>query len=87
MECRQKMKTVVIDNPVEECDLEPFRTCKHSTKLVPKLVERQECVDVPKEVCARSKINPKEVQKPAIQKWCFKPEDIENQRSFLELDG
>ena len=73
MQCRDKMKTVVIDNPVEECDLEPFNTCKHSTKLVPKLVPTQECVDVPKEVCARSKINPKEVERPAIQKWCYKP--------------
>jgi len=75
VECRDKMKTVVIDNPIEECDLEPFRVCKHATKLVPKLVASKECVDVPKEVCARSKINPRVVNKPAIQKWCFKPQD------------
>jgi len=77
VQCRDKMKTVIVDNPNEECDLEPFRTCKHSTKLVPKLVASKECVDVPKEVCARSKINPKERERPAIQKWCYKPEDYE----------
>jgi len=71
VQCRDKVQTVVVDNPVEECDMEPIRTCKHVTKLVPRLVPSQECVDVPKEICARSKINPRRVQKPAIQKWCY----------------
>ena len=81
VQCRDKLKTVVVDNPVEECDMEPIRTCKwatsslpiprHITKLVPRLVATQECVDVPKEICARSKINPRRIRKPAIQKWCY----------------
>ena len=70
------MKTVVVDNPIEECDMEPLRTCKHITKLVPKLEAAQDCVDVPKEICARSKVNPKRVKKPSIQKWCFTPKDV-----------
>ena len=36
--------------PEEICDLEPQRTCKHVTTLVPKLQPSEECVDVPKEV-------------------------------------
>ncbi len=36
--------------PEEKCDLEPKRTCKHVTTLVPKLQPSEECVDVPKEV-------------------------------------
>merc|ERR1712180_475792 len=32
----------------EQCSLEPQRTCKHVTKLVPKLEPTEECVDVPK---------------------------------------
>ena len=48
---------------------------RHVTKLVPRLVPKQECVNVPKEICARSKINPRKVNKPAIQKWCYEPED------------
>ena len=74
MECQDKVKTVIVDNPVEECDMEPLRTCKHVTKLVPQLEPRQECVDVPKEICARSRVNPKRVKKPSIQKWCYTPE-------------
>ena len=28
VQCRDKLKTVVVDNPVEECDMEPIRTCR-----------------------------------------------------------
>ena len=97
MQCRDKLKTVVVDNPVEECDMEPIRTCKwatsslpiprHITKLVPRLVATQECVDVPKEICARSKINPRRVRKPAIQKWCFKQQEMDNVRIGENIKG
>jgi len=80
VQCQDRVKTVIVDNPVEECDMEPLRTCKHITKLVPKLEPTQECVDVPKEICARSKVNPRKVKKPSIQKWCFVP----GQNSSLE---
>merc|ERR1711892_844615 len=50
-ECFDKTQTVVQDAPKEQCTLEPQRTCKHVTKLVPKLEPTEECVDVPKEVC------------------------------------
>merc|ERR1712168_602770 len=50
-ECYDKTQTVVQDAPKEQCTLEPQRTCKHVTKLVPKLEPTEECVDVPKEVC------------------------------------
>merc|ERR1712106_1131933 len=69
--CQDKVKTIISENPVEDCDMEPLRTCKHVTKLVPKLDTVQDCVDVPKEICSRSKVNPRKVKKPAIQKWCF----------------
>jgi len=73
IECHEKVKTIVVENPVETCEVEPVRTCKHVTKLVPKLVPVQECADVPKEICARSKTNPKKIKKPVIKKWCYVP--------------
>merc|ERR1712083_179278 len=63
VECHNKVKTIVVDNPLETCEIEPQRTCKHVTKLVPKLVAAEECVDVPKEVCSRSKSNPRKIKK------------------------
>ena len=57
---------------------------RKKTKLVPRLVASPECVDVPKEICARSKINPRRVQKPAIQRWCYEVE--EDHGVALDLD-
>merc|ERR1712107_65249 len=72
-ECYDKTQTVVQDAPKEQCTLEPQRTCKHVTKLVPKLEPTDECVDVPKEVCTRSRTNPRKVKKPVVKKWCYVP--------------
>jgi len=74
-ECYDKTQTVVQDAPKEECNLEPQRTCRHVTKLVPKLEPKEECVDVPKEVCTRSRTNPRKVKKPVVKKWCYIPSE------------
>merc|ERR1712021_74306 len=74
-ECYDKTQTIVQDQPKEECSLEPQRTCKHVTKLVPKLSPTEECVDVPKEVCTRSRSNPRKVKKPVVKKWCYIPSE------------
>jgi hypothetical protein len=71
--CHEKIQTVVQDAPKEQCTLEPQRTCRHVTKLVPKLVPTENCVDVPKEVCTRSRTNPRLVAKPIVKKWCYVP--------------
>jgi len=71
--CYEKTSTIVQDAPKEECSLEPQRTCGHVTKLVPKLHPTEECVDVPKEVCTRSRTNPRKVKKPVVKKWCYVP--------------
>merc|ERR1712066_568119 len=73
--CYDKVQTVVQDAPKEQCSLEPQRTCKHVTKLVPKLTPTEECVDVPKEVCTRSRTNPRKVKKPVVKKWCYVPSE------------
>merc|ERR1712003_189909 len=73
--CYEKQQTIVQDAPKENCSLEPQRTCKHVTKLVPKLSPTEECVDVPKEVCTRSRTNPRPVKKPVVKKWCYVPSE------------
>jgi len=72
-ECFDKIQTVVQDKPSEECHIEPQRVCKHVTKMVPKLSPKEECVDVPKEICTRSRRNPKKMKRPIIKKWCYVP--------------
>jgi len=70
-ECIEKTQTVIGDRPEETCSLDPQVSCKHVTKLVPKLVEVENCFDVPKEICVRSEVNPRKVKKPVIKKWCY----------------
>jgi len=72
-ECFPKTETVVSEVPEETCNLEPQKECKHVTKLVPLLKPAEECVDIPKEVCSRSRTNPRKVQKPVVKKWCYVP--------------
>lgn len=72
-ECFDKKETVVQEVPEETCNLEPQRSCKHVTKLVPLLKPQEECVDIPKEVCSRSRKNPRKVSKPVVKKWCYVP--------------
>jgi len=74
-ECHDKTQTIVQDVPKEHCSLEPQRTCKHVTKLVPRLTPTEECVDVPKEVCARGRTNPTKIKKPVVKKWCYVPSE------------
>ena len=72
-ECFDKKETIVTEVPEETCNLEPQKECKHVTKLVPLLKPAEECVDIPKEVCSRSRTNPRKVQKPVVKKWCYVP--------------
>merc|ERR1712212_1293904 len=32
---------------------------------------RENCIDIPKEVCSRSRTNPRKVDKPIVKKWCY----------------
>ncbi len=57
------------------CNLEPQRSCKHVTKLVPLLKPVEDCVDIPKEVCVRSRRNPRRIKKPIVKKWCYTPKE------------
>jgi len=72
-QCFDKKETIITEVPEETCNLEPQKSCKHVTKLVPLLKPAEECVDIPKEVCSRSRTNPRKIQKPVVKKWCYVP--------------
>ena len=40
------------------------------SKLVPKLVAKRNCVNEPREVCVRLRVNPRTVKRPVIKQWC-----------------
>jgi len=67
------VQTVVQDAPRSSVASSPKGPASIVTKLVPKLEPTEECVDVPKEVCTRSRTNPRKVKKPVVKKWCYVP--------------
>lgn len=69
--CRKKLRTIVHQVPEESCRLEPRRVCNTVTKLLPRLEEKEECVQVPREVCTRLRNNPRKEKKPVVKQWCF----------------
>ena len=75
--CETQVKAVVASKPVEECDIEPQRVCRHVTKMLPKLEPVIDCVQVPHEVCGVSKTMPVKKKRPVILNWCYdKPTGI-----------
>jgi len=70
-ECHQKVIASLVDVPEEVCDLNPQKTCRFQTKLVPRLVPKHECTIVPRETCHLKFRQPKFIRKPLLTKWCL----------------
>ena len=72
-ECHDKTVVSLLDVPEEVCDLNPQKTCKLQTRLVPKLKPEHECTIIPREVCNLKFSNPAVVDQPLKTKWCQDP--------------
>ena len=59
-----------------------FSTKYRDSSIVPRLVEKPNCVQVPKEICFEVKTNPRKVSK----KWCYRPQDFRDRSSKEALD-
>jgi len=71
--CKDETRNVLISTPSEECELEPVEECRMETVLVPRLVEKPKCIEVPREVCVNQRVNPKKKFRPVIKEWCYNP--------------
>ena len=72
-ECHDKVIASLVDVPEEVCDLNPQKTCRFITKLVPKLKPEHQCTIVPQEICNLKFSQPKQVPKPLQTRWCLDP--------------
>ena len=73
-ECHDKEIDTLVDVPEEVCDLNPQKTCRLVTRLVPSLEPQQECTSVPKEVCHLKFTQPSIQTKPLRTEWCLEGE-------------
>ena len=72
-ECHDKVTASIVDVPEEQCDLNPQKTCRFSTKLVPKLTPKHQCTTVPKETCIIKFSQPQQEAKDIVTRWCLDP--------------
>ena len=85
-ECHDKVVTSVVETPEEVCDLNPQKTCRFTTKLVPKLEPVEECTVVTKETCQLMFSKPKPSKKPLTTKWCLDESDQGPEETELNLE-
>ena len=86
-ECHDKVIASLVDTPEEQCDLNPQKTCRFVTKLVPKLSPKHECTIVPKETCILKFSQPRQVEKPLQTRWCLDPTEAAPGQSYDESDA
>merc|ERR1711971_522636 len=83
-ECHDKTIASLVDVPEEMCDLNPQKTCRLQTKLVPQLAPKHECTIVPKETCLLKFSQPRQVPKPLQTRWCLDPTPAAPGQSYDE---
>merc|ERR1719348_1307530 len=83
-ECHDKVLASVVDVPEEVCDLNPQKTCRYVTKLVPSLSPEHQCTIVPKETCVLKFTTPQQVAQPLQTKWCLDPTEAAPGESYDE---
>merc|ERR1711874_139737 len=83
-ECHDKVIVSLVDVPEEVCDLNPQKTCRFITKLVPKLKPEHQCTIVPKETCTLRFTQPQQVPKPLLTRWCLDPTPPAPGQQYLE---
>ena len=69
------------------CDLNPQKTCRFATKLVPRLKPSHQCTIVPKEVCTLKFTTPRQVKKPLLTKWCLDDSPVTQGQSYDESNS
>ena len=72
-ECHDKVTATLVDVPEEVCDLNPQKTCRFTTKLVPKLSPKHQCTTVPKETCQIRYTQPQQLAQDIVTRWCLDP--------------
>ena len=61
-----------MEDDVVECTTEVEEECEDETSGY---TTNTKCSKWPREVCTRSKTNPRKVQKPVVKKWCYIPSE------------
>lgn len=81
--CEESSDQSTIEQPIEICDLSPQKHCSQEKISVPRLVPEQKCRLIEKEICNTQLVNPHEVKRPVVIKYCAKKERVKSASSYL----
>ena len=84
VECHNKDIDTLIDVPEEVCDLNPQKTCRFTTKLVPRLKPKHECTIIPQEICNLRFTSPRKESKPLRSEWCLDESPVQPDETYDE---
>merc|ERR1712179_440280 len=77
-ECQDTQVDSLTQVPEEVCDLQPQKSCKPITRLVPSLRPTQECGRVPREICTLQPGQQRLVKRPLVTEWCLDEDSDED---------
>ena len=63
--------------------MNPQKTCRLATKLVPSLKPERECTIIPNEVC-QLKFTPRREKKPLRSEWCLDESPLQRDLTYDE---
>ena len=87
-ECHEKTVDTLVDVPEETCDLNPQKTCRLVTRLVPSLRPKLECTTFPQDNCSLKFSQPKQINKPLRTEWCLEqPQQQQEQQQEQDSPG
>jgi hypothetical protein len=86
-ECHDKEIDTVIDVPEEQCDLNPQKTCRFATRLVPQLKPVHECTIIPQETCNLKFSAPRKEEKDLVSEWCQDDSPVVPDQTYDEANA
>ena len=77
----------MVDVPEETCDLNPQKTCRLATKLVPRLKPKHQCTVFPTNVCQLKFTTPRVEKKPLRSEWCLDESPVVPGETYNEANA
>ena len=72
--CQEKDVATIVEVPEENCDLQPRKSCRMETQLVPSLKPTKECTQVPLKTC-QLRIGKQSGEVRLDTEWCQEEDD------------
>ena len=74
----------MVQAPQMDCDLNPRKTCRYITKMMPSLKPTPKCQMMPKEICNLDHSSPKTEKRPIKMEYCLDEAPVTKDQTYLD---